>query len=123
MTSKSAQKQVRVASRRQQRNKSVRSEIKTGITKAEKMIFTGELEGAQQAVTAAVSALDRAAEKHVIHGNNAARRKSRLLKKMNQALASAQSQPATEPEPETTPEPETKPKPKPKSKPKTKKTE
>jgi small subunit ribosomal protein S20 len=92
---KSAQKQVRVAGRRQQRNKSVRSEVKTNITKAEKLIFTGELEVARKAVVTAVSSLDRAAEKKIIHGNSAARRKSRLMKKLNQALAlsSAQAEP------------------------------
>ena len=131
MTSKSAQKQVRVATRRRQRNKSLRSEIKTDITKAEKLIFTGDLKEAQKAGDEAVSSLDKAANKHVIHGNNAARRKSRLLKKLNQALASASQLPELEPEPEAEPKaeaepkPETKPKPKskPKSKPKTKKTE
>jgi small subunit ribosomal protein S20 len=87
LASKSAQKQARVASRRQQRNKSVRSEVKTSITKAEKLIFTGELKAAETAVTVAVSALDKAAEKKILHTNNAARRKSRLLKKYNQAVA------------------------------------
>jgi small subunit ribosomal protein S20 len=116
LTSKSAQKQVRVATRRQQRNKSVRREIKTGITKAEKLIFTGSLEEAQKAVVAAVSSLDKAADKHVIHGNNAARRKSRLLKKLNQALSSAPLEPEPEPEPETEAKPETKPKSRPKTK-------
>ena len=87
MTSKSALKQVRVASRRQQRNKSLRSEVKTNIARAEKLIFTGELKAAQEAVTAAVSSLDKAAEKQVLHGRNAGRRKSRLLKKLNQAAA------------------------------------
>ena len=133
MTSKSAQKQVRVASRRQHRNRSVRSEIKTGITKAEKLIFTGELEEAQKAVVAAVSSLDKAANKQIIHANNAARRKARLLKKLNQALASVAVEPAPEPEPEAETEAETedetegkteaktkaKPKVKPKPKPKT----
>jgi small subunit ribosomal protein S20 len=87
LASRSAQKQARVASRRQQRNKSVRSEVKTNITKAEKLIFTGELEAAAAAVTVAVSSLDKAAEKKILHTNNAARRKSRLLKKYNQAVA------------------------------------
>jgi small subunit ribosomal protein S20 len=87
LASKSAQKQARVASRRQQRNKSVRSEVKTNITKAEKLIFTGELKAAAAAVTVAVSSLDNAAEKKILHTNNAARRKSRLLKKYNQAVA------------------------------------
>ena len=125
MTSKSAQKQVRVASRRQQRNKSVRSEIKTGITKAEKLIFTGELEEAQKAVGEAVSFLDKAANKQIIHANNAARRKARLLKKLNQALALAAVEPEPEPQPEaeaeTKPEAKAKPKPKPKSKARAKK--
>ena len=120
MTSKSAQKQVRVASRRQQRNKSVRSEIKTGITKAEKLIFTGELEEAQKAVGEAVSFLDKAANKQIIHANNAARRKARLLKKLNQAIALAAVEPEPEPQPEAEAEtkPEVKAKPKPKPKPK-----
>ena len=76
-TSKSAQKQVRVAARRQSRNKPVRSQVKTNITKAERLIFSGELEAAREAVVAAVISLDKAAEKGIIHSNNAARRKSR----------------------------------------------
>ena len=88
---RSAQKQVRVAERRRLRNKSVRSRCKTDITKAERLIFSGELELAQQAVIVAISSLDKAAEKGVIHPNNAARRKSRLMKKLNEAQASARA--------------------------------
>ena len=126
MTSKSAQKQVRVASKRQHRNKSVRSEIKTGITKAEKLIFTGEMEEAQKAVVSAVSSLDKAANKGIIHSHNAARRKARLLKKLNQAVVEADVIPASAPEPEAETEakaeaePEAKAKAKPKAKPKPK---
>ncbi|MCL0057921.1 30S ribosomal protein S20 [Dehalococcoidales bacterium] len=87
MPSKSAQKQVRVAERRRLRNKSIRSRVKTNITKAERLIFSAELELAQKAVVVAISSLDKAAEKGVIHPNNAARRKSRLMKKLNEALA------------------------------------
>ena len=87
--SKSAQKQVRVAERRGLRNKSLRSLCKTNITKAEKLIFSGELEAAREAVAAAISVLDKAAEKGVIYPNNAARRKSRLMKKLNEAQASS----------------------------------
>jgi len=94
--SKSSQKQVRVSERRRLGNKSVRSLCKTNITKAEKLIFLGELEAAKETVVAAISSLDRAAEKGVIHPNNAARRKSRLLKKLNQALASSSAE--TKPE-------------------------
>ena len=89
---KSAQKQVRVTERRRLRNKSIRSRCKTNITKAERLIFSGELESAQKAVVAAISSLDKAAEKGVIHPNNAARRKARLMKKLNevQTLSSAE---------------------------------
>ena len=80
-------KQVRVSEKRQLRNKSIRSLCKTNITKAERLIFSGELEAAQQAVVTAVSSLDKAAEKGVLHPNNVARRKSRLLKKLNEAQA------------------------------------
>jgi len=84
---KGAQKQVRVDERKRLRNKSIRSQCKTNVTKAERLIFMGELEAAREAVVAAISSLDRAAEKGVIHPNNAARRKSRLMKKLNEAQA------------------------------------
>jgi small subunit ribosomal protein S20 len=90
---KSAEKQARVASRRAQRNKSVRSQVKTNITKAEKLIYTGELDAAREAVAEAVSSLDKAAEKMIVHGNNAARRKSRLMKKLNQATRELETEP------------------------------
>jgi small subunit ribosomal protein S20 len=62
---------------------------KTSITKAERLIFSGELEAAREAVVAAISDLDKAAEKGVLHANNTARRKSRLMKKLNEAEAEA----------------------------------
>ena len=90
---KSSRKQVRVVERGRLRNKSIRSLCKTNITKAERLIFLGELESAQRVVMAAVSSLDKAAEKGVIHPNNAARRKSRLMKKLNEALSLAETEP------------------------------
>ena len=82
---KSAQKQIRVSQRRRVRNKSVHSQTKTLVSKAEEFIFSGDIEPAKGAVTAAISYLDKAAGKGVIHPNNAARRKSRLMKKLNKA--------------------------------------
>ena len=82
---KSAKKQVRVDKRRRLRNRSIRSLVKTNITKVERLIFSSELEAARPAVVAAISSLDKAAEKGIIHPNNAARRKSRLMKKLNEA--------------------------------------
>ncbi len=69
------------------RNKSVRSKVKTNITKAESFIFSGNLDAAREAVTTAIASLDKAAEKGILHQNNVARRKSRLMKKLNQAQA------------------------------------
>ena len=86
---KAAQKQVRVTQKKSLRNKPIKSLVKTNIIKAEKLIFSGELKSAQEAVVAAVSSLERAAEKGIIHPNNAARRKSRLLKKLNEAQKAA----------------------------------
>jgi len=84
---KAAIKDVRQSAKRRLRNRSVRSLVKSNITKAEKLIFLGELEAAKEAVVSAVSALDKAAEKGVIKANNSARRKSRLMKKLNQVAA------------------------------------
>jgi small subunit ribosomal protein S20 len=93
--SKSAEKAARAAERKQLRNKSVRSATKTHLTRAEKLISSNELEPAQQAVLTATSALDRAAKKGVIHPNTAARRKSRLMKKFNQAKLSSSAEQKT----------------------------
>ena len=84
---KSAKKELRSSKKKQLRNKSMRSLSKTNVSKAEKLIFSGELEPGREAVTAAISALDKAAGKRVIHPNNAARRKSRLVKKLNKVQA------------------------------------
>ena len=95
-THKSAEKRIRISEKRRLRNKSVRSEVKTSITRAEKLIFSGELEAAREAVAVAVASLDKAAEKGILHHNNTARRKSRLVRKLNQAQSEVQNK--TEPE-------------------------
>ena len=80
---KSAQKQIRVSQRKRARNKPIQSQTKTLICKAEESIFSGDTGKASVAVAAAVSSLDKAVGKGVLHPNNAARRKSRLVKKLN----------------------------------------
>ena len=88
MTSKSsAEKAGRVAQKKAQRNKPINSSVKTAITKARKLILQKDFDTAQEAVKSASVALDKAAQKGVIHRNNAARRKSRLVKQLNDALA------------------------------------
>ncbi len=85
---KPTSKEGNKAAKRRMRNKSVRTFVKTCTTKAEGLIATEEKEAAREAVVKAVSALDKAARKGVIHPNNAARHKSRLMKKLNQATKS-----------------------------------
>ena len=81
---KSAEKRIRVAERRRQRNKPYRTSARTFVRRAETAISEGDQATATAAVSAAVSMLDRVANKGVIHKNNAARRKSRLMAKLNQ---------------------------------------
>ena len=76
-------RQLRTDARRTTRNKSIRTGCKSSITKAEKLIAAGKADEAKVAVLAASSTLDKAAVKGVIHPNNAARRKARLIKKLN----------------------------------------
>jgi len=59
--------------------------VKTEISKAERLITAGKLDEAQEAVTYAVSQLDKAMVKGVLHSNNTARRKARLIAKLNKA--------------------------------------
>ncbi len=77
----SAEKRMRQEQKRRLHNRMVKSVVKTNITKARQAIATGV--DSEAAVRAAVSELDRAAKKGVIHRNNAARRKSRLMKQLN----------------------------------------
>jgi len=84
---KSAKKALRVSQRRRDQNKPVRSQVKTYVKKAEQSISSNELESAKEAVKRAMTALDKGAQKGVIHPNNAARRKSRLMKKLNTAAS------------------------------------
>ena len=75
---KSAQKATRVHAKKTERNKPVRSSVRTAVTKARNLLEQKDMDAAKVAVVEAAAALDRAAKKGVIHPNNAARRKSRL---------------------------------------------
>lgn len=87
--SKSAEKRILVSERRRNRNRVYLSSSRTLVRRAEDAIQTGDAEQADAAVLSAVSMLDRSAAKGVIHRNNAARRKSRLMAKLNAMKASA----------------------------------
>ena len=76
---KSQIKRNRTNEAARERNKAVRSEVKTRVKHAEAAIAEGA-ENADELVRAAVRSIDKAATKGVYHKNAAARRKSRLMK-------------------------------------------
>jgi len=69
--------------KRRMRNRVYRGTARTYVRKAEAAIKVGDAQASQEEVLKAIKALDKAASKGVIHKNNAARRKSRLVKKLN----------------------------------------
>ena len=82
---RSAQKRVRIERKRYLRNKAVKSTVRTAVTNARGAIAaTPET---AEAIRQAISELDRAVSKGVLHRNNAARRKSRLMARLHKAEA------------------------------------
>ena len=79
-----ARKVARQQVTRARRNRSAKTETRTVIGRANRSLDSGDAEGAQPAVMLAVQSLDRAVRKGIIHKNNAARRKSRMMGKLAQ---------------------------------------
>jgi small subunit ribosomal protein S20 len=82
---KSALKRIRSSEKRRQRNRVTRGTARSAVKRARVSLGGKDMAAAEVAVGGAVSALDKAAAKGVIHKNNAARRKSRLMRQLNQA--------------------------------------
>ncbi len=85
---RSAKKRMRIEIKRRARNASVKSTVRTYVTRARSAIATDA--GAPETETAireAISNLDRAVTKGVLHPNNAARRKSRLMARLHKMQA------------------------------------
>lgn len=84
-----AKRYLRASQRRRLRNKPLRTRARTSVREAIAAIdeaqANGEWAAADEAIRRAVQTLDRAASGGVIHANNAARRKSRLLRRYNSA--------------------------------------
>jgi small subunit ribosomal protein S20 len=84
----SAKKRMRQEEKRRARNKAVKSTVRTYVTRARAAIVTAADDPqTEEAIRAAVSELDSAVSKGVLHRNNAARRKSRLMTRLNAAKA------------------------------------
>jgi small subunit ribosomal protein S20 len=76
--SRSARKRIRSSERKHERNRAVKSAVRTKVIKARHALLDEGGAGGDTELHAAIRALDRAAEKGVLHPNNVRRRKSRL---------------------------------------------
>jgi small subunit ribosomal protein S20 len=86
---RSAKKRMRIEEKRRARNRAVKSAVRTQITKARAAIDTAAAQPeTADAIREAIRALDKAVTKGVLHRNNAARRKSRLMARLHKAEAS-----------------------------------
>jgi small subunit ribosomal protein S20 len=81
---KSAIKRIKQNHKRRLRNRLFSTRARTYIKRARSAIDAGTPDEARNATLAAISALDKAAEKGIIHKNNAARRKGRLMHRLAQ---------------------------------------
>jgi small subunit ribosomal protein S20 len=80
---KSQIKRIRTNEKRRQRNKSVKSSVRTAIRKFREAAEAGDNERAQELMRAASRALDKAASKGVLHKNQAANKKSSMARRAN----------------------------------------
>lgn len=84
---KSAEKRVRTSTQRTLRNVSLKSALRTTIKKFETALVQSNIEQARLTLKIATRALDKAATKGIIHRNTASRKKSRLTRRFNSAVA------------------------------------
>lgn len=80
---KSAKKRILVARTRNERNKSIKSKVKTSIKKVNAAIEAKDAAAAKAALLAATAEIDKAASKGVYHKNTASRKVSRLAQAVN----------------------------------------
>ena len=80
---KSAKKRILVSRANAERNKAIKSGVKTSIKKVEAAVQENNKAAAQAALTEAISTISKATSKGVYHKNNCARKISRLSKAVN----------------------------------------
>lgn len=81
---KSAKKRILVNRTKADRNKAIKSGVKTAMKKVYAVIESGDKSAAQTELAAATKKIEMAATKGIYHKNNAARKVSRLSKAVNQ---------------------------------------
>jgi len=84
---KSAKKRIKVITRKTLENRIVKTQTKTAIKKFLVAVDSGDKDVAKAALIRAISAIDRATTKGILHKNNASRKKSRLTRYYNKKTA------------------------------------
>ena len=79
----SAIKRHRQSLRRRERNQGRITEARSAVRRAREALAAASVDAAAEAVRAAASVLDRAANKRILHANNASRRKARIMRQLN----------------------------------------
>ncbi len=85
----SAKKRVRQNLKRRARNRARKEQIKNEVKSFDSLLTKGDLTAADQQLRKAVARIDKVAAKNTIHKNAAARKRSRLTKRLNAARAKA----------------------------------
>ncbi len=85
----SAKKRIRQNATRRERNRARKSVIKGTVRKLDKAIHDKDVDTAQKVFREAVRKIDKTASKGTLHKNTAARKKSRLAKRLNRLTASS----------------------------------
>jgi small subunit ribosomal protein S20 len=84
---KSAEKRLRQSKKRYLRNRATKSAIKTYTRRVKELAASGDWEGALNMLRRAISLIDKAVKRGILHRNAGARRKSRLMIALNKRLA------------------------------------
>ena len=80
---KSAKKRILVSRRNAEKNKAIRTGVKTAIKKVEAAVLAGDKAAAAETLKASISTIEKAGTKGVYHKNNVARKVARLTKMVN----------------------------------------
>lgn len=84
---KSAMKRVKTSEKSAQRNRVVKTRMRNSVKKFDVAVEAGETDNLKELYLSAVSNVDRAASKGVIHKNTSARKKSQLTRRYNTAIS------------------------------------
>ena len=83
---KSAQKRIKITANKTDKNRSIKTEIKTYVKRFEAAVENNNFDEAKELLNLVDKKLKRASQKNIIHKNTASRKVSRLTKKMNKAM-------------------------------------